>query len=136
MEPNFSNGNYLIVDEISYYFRNPSRGDVIVFKYPNDPSVFFIKRVIGLPNDRVVIRDGKIFINNQEFKEDYFVSPVFTEGRLDVLLGGDDYFVLGDNRAYSFDSRNWGPVKLKNIIGLARLRILPINEIKAFSYAD
>ena len=140
MEPNFSSGNYLIVDEITYHFRDPARGEVIVFRYPKNPSVFFIKRVIGLPNERIVIRDGKITIFNELYKEglllkeDYLPPGLRTVGDIDVSLEKDRYLVLGDNRYQSFDSRSWGAVSRDEIIGLARLRILPFTKITSFSY--
>jgi len=134
MEPTFSSGNYLLVDELSYHFREPKRGEVIVFRYPNDRSVFFIKRIVGLPNERVIIRDGRVFINNEELKENYLPSSLLTSGNLDMRLGANEYFVIGDNRYYSFDSRNWGPIQRSDIVGIARLRIFPFNRFAAFSY--
>ncbi len=128
MEPTFYNHNYLIIDEVTYHFRAPQRGEPIVFRYPNDPSVYFIKRIIGLPGDRVVVRDGKVTVYDISGK----AIPVTgeTNGYTDVKLGADQYFVLGDNRYNSFDSRNWGPVPKKDIIGLVRLRIFPISEFE------
>ncbi len=138
MEPNFSNGNYLLIDELSYRFREPKRGEVIVFRYPGDEKTFYIKRLIGLPGERVVIKDGAILIYNNEnpqgfaLPENYIDSGVRTLGKNDVLLSDDQFFVLGDNRYYSFDSRNWGSVSREEIVGIARLRLLPVSEAKAF----
>lgn len=140
MEPNFSNGNYLVVDEITYRFRDPGRGEVVVFRYPRDPSIFFIKRIIGLPGERIVIKDGEIKVFNFEnetgfmLQEDYLPSGLKTIGDLDITLAKDKYLVLGDNRYQSFDSRNWGAVSRKDIIGVARLRILPVSKIATFAY--
>ena len=134
MEPTFSNGNYLLIDEVSYYFRSPDRGEVVVFRYPNDQSVYFIKRIVGLPGDRIVIRNNQIFINDKELQEDYLPSLTRTDGRVDVQVGENEYFVLGDNRSYSFDSRNWGSVNKENLIGMARLRVFPFNKMKVFNY--
>ena len=127
MEPTFDNRDYLIIDEITYRFREPERGEVIVFRYPQDPKVYFIKRIVGLPGDRVVIKNGKVVVysGGQEIK----ISGD-TNGSVDRTLGEGQYFVLGDNRYNSFDSRNWGPVPRENIIGLTRLKIFPINEFE------
>ncbi len=127
MEPTFSNNNYLIIDEITYRFREPQRGEAVVFRYPNDPDVYFIKRIIGLPGERVVVRNGKVtvFSNNEEI-----AISGDTNGHADVRLGADQYFVLGDNRYNSFDSRNWGPVKKSEIIGVVRLRVLPLTDLE------
>src|SRR3989344_3036212 len=127
MEPNFQNGNYLIIDEVTYRFREPERGEVIVFRYPKDPSTYFIKRVIGLPGDRVLVRGSEVWVyrdNKEIFHE------TGTVGGVDELMDEDEYFVLGDNRYNSFDSRNWGPVPKKDIIGLVRLRVFPLNELE------
>ncbi|OGY64520.1 MAG: signal peptidase I [Candidatus Harrisonbacteria bacterium RIFCSPLOWO2_02_FULL_41_13b] len=134
MEPNFEDGNYLLVDEISYRFAAPRRGEVVVFRYPNDRSVFFIKRLVGLPGERLVIRDGKIYIEGKELSEEYLGPTPHTEGKISVNLGKDEYFVLGDNRSYSFDSRNWGPIQREDIIGVARIRVFPFNAMNVFSY--
>jgi len=140
MDPTFSTGNYLIIDEVTYQFREPKRGEVIVFKYPNNLSTYYIKRIIGLPGEKVVIQQGKVAIFNQEFpnglalQEDYLLPGRLTSGNLTKILSNTEYFVLGDNRNYSYDSRSWGPLDEKYIIGIARLRLLPINKAQAFSY--
>jgi len=136
MEPTFSNGNYILVDEISYRFRAPQRGEVIVFEPPVDGQ-YFIKRIIGLPNERVQIHNGVINVFDAQgkeitLKESYIPADIKTSGDLDVSLKSGQYFVLGDNRNYSFDSRAWGPVAKDKIIGLAKLRVWPITTAKAF----
>ncbi|MDP3881247.1 MAG: signal peptidase I [bacterium] len=145
MEPTFDNGNYLLIDEATYYFRKPQRGEVTVFKYPGDPSSFFIKRIIALPGERVVIENGQVQIAPdssaplQAIDEDYIDSSVFTSGVADITLGENEYFVLGDNRSNSFDSRNWGALNEDDIVGLVRLKIFPFSEfgtIQAPSYAN
>ncbi|MDP1538495.1 MAG: signal peptidase I, partial [bacterium] len=103
MEPNFSDGDYLIVDEITYRFRPPERGEVVVFKYPDDPSQRYIKRIIGLPGEIIEIEQGKVMVYSEEEKRileesDYLSSPAFTSGDLRITLSGNEYFVLGDNR--------------------------------------
>lgn len=136
MEPNFNNGNYLLVDELTYHLRAPERGEVIVFHYPKDTSVYFIKRIIGLPGETVSITGGVVTVTDkgqkEVLKEPYIADPGtfsdFTE-----TLGPGQYFVMGDNRNASFDSRSWGPVPASDIVGLVRLRLWPLNEAMAFS---
>lgn len=138
MEPNFEDHEYLIIDELSYRFSEPKRGDIVVFRYPYDPSQFFIKRVIGLPKERVEIRNGVIRISNAEhpngfaLAEDYLGSGVTTPGERLTVLGPDEYFVLGDNRRASFDSKDFGPVRHRAIIGRAWLRGWPIAKLGRF----
>ncbi len=131
MQPNFENGDYLIVDEITYRFRKPERGEVIVFKYPRNPSQRYIKRIIGLPGETVEIKDGKITI----FKKDgerielnesaYLPADIKTSGNIRITLSDNEYFVLGDNRNFSSDSRRWGPLPEKYIIGRVYIRAWP-----------
>ncbi len=130
MAPTFENGDYLIVDEISYRFREPKRGEVVVFKYPKDTSQRFIKRIIGLPGETVEIKNGKVEIykNNKKIVLDessYLNSDIFTQGDLKVFLKKDEYFVMGDNRPFSYDSRRFGVVPKKDIIGRVILRFSP-----------
>lgn len=130
MEPNFENGDYLIVDEISYKLRDPKRGEVVVFKYPNDTSQRYIKRIIGLPEETVVIENNKIEISNQEGSKvldesTYLPSSTFTPGNIKITLGEDEYFVLGDNRPSSSDSRRWGALPREDIVGRVYIRAWP-----------
>ncbi len=139
MEPNFSSGNYLLIDELSYRFREPARGEVIVFKYPGDKKTYYIKRIIGLPGEHLAVKDGLVKIYNAAspdgltLQEAYLPKDVKTLGANDVALSGNQYFVMGDNRYYSFDSRNWGAVTRDEIVGIARLRLLPISAAEAFA---
>jgi len=133
MDPTFETGHYLIVDQISYRFGEPKRGEVIVFRYPKDPSKFFIKRVIGLPNETVKIEDGAVFIKNEK-SEDYIkleeqYLKYLKHDNLIITLGNDEYFVMGDNREASSDSRIWGPLNKEFITGKAFVRLLPITKI-------
>ena len=135
MSPAFETGDYLIIDEISYRFKNPERGDVIVLKYPIDPSKFFIKRIIGLPRETVRIENGKLFISKNnaeeiEILEDYVLNKSF--GNFNLTLSDDEYFVMGDNRTASLDSRSWGPLQENLIRGKAFVRLLPITNIGIF----
>lgn len=133
MEPNFQNWDYLIVDELTYRFRAPERGEVIVFKFPNDPSQRYIKRIVGLPGETVQIEAGSITISNgsEEIaldESDYLIgTEAETSGSVQIVLDTDEYFVLGDNRRYSSDSRSWGALPEENIIGKALVRVFPIN---------
>ena len=134
MEPTFENGQYLIVDQISYRFDTPTRGDVVIFRYPRDPSKFFIKRVIGLPGDTVQITGTEVRISDAEHPNGFLLDEshtgLFTEGtHLTVTLADDEYFVLGDNRDASSDSRVWGALDRNMIIGRAFLRLLPVSTI-------
>lgn len=133
MFPTFDDGQYLIVDEISYILNGPHRGDVVIFRYPNDPSRFFIKRIIGLPNEKVSIKDGVVTIINTEnptgfvLKEEYIDEKFNTTA--DYTIGRDEYFVMGDNRNRSSDSRIWGMLPRKLMVGRAYLRLLPFKSV-------
>ncbi|MEX0918596.1 MAG: signal peptidase I [Candidatus Paceibacterota bacterium] len=132
MVPTFQNGEYLIVDELSYHFREPKRGEVIVFRYPEDPAKFFIKRVIGLPGESVVIQDNQLSIikGNQVITPDEpYVRHEAPYQNTKINLGADQYFVMGDNRDVSSDSRVWGPLTAKLIKGRAFLRLFPLSEM-------
>lgn len=132
MHPTFKNLDYLIVDEIIYKFKEPSRGDVVVFRYPLNPSVFYIKRIIGLPGETVSINKGIVTVktssgDNLPLNEKYIVNEDATYTN-DVSLGDGEYFVMGDNRPNSSDSRMWGQLPRANIIGRVDLRLLPITK--------
>jgi signal peptidase I len=155
MEPSFQNGDYLFVDEFTYHFRGAKRGEVIVFRHPEEectayvdkapiirnvfegPCKSYIKRVIGLPGETVEIKDGKVKIFNQKnpngfvLDEKYIESGVMTLGGQKVTLNKDQYYVLGDNRLpnASSDSREWGPLTPKYIVGKVFVRLLPTSKI-------
>ncbi len=133
MDPTFATGQYLIVDELSYRFDHPSRGDVIVFKYPKDPTQYFIKRVIGLPGETVKIQNGDVFVENTSGTTLKLSEPYVTNkgngADMSVKLKSDEYFVMGDNRPESSDSRTWGTLPRENIIGRALVRLLPLQTI-------
>ena len=135
METNFEDGDYLLVDEISYRFSEPARGDVIIFRYPEDRSQFFIKRIIGLPGETVEIKSNKVTIydaddtgNEFVLSENYLDASQETLGNMLTRLDDNEYFVLGDNRLQSSDSRRWGPVDKALITGKAFLRAWPFNK--------
>ena len=133
MVPTFENGNYLIVDKISYLVGNPKRDDVVVFHYPNDETKFFIKRIIGLPNEIVDIKGNEVTITNTEHQQGFKLDQPFVQNSANndthYVLGSDEYFVLGDNRSASSDSRYWGAVKRNLLTGKAFLRLFPLNKI-------
>ena len=132
MEPNYSNGDYLIVESISYKIREPQRGEVIVFYYPENPSFRHIKRIIGLPQETIIIDDGKIEIISQEHKtffldESEYLDSFKTKERIEISLGEGEYFVMGDNRSASFDSRRWGSLPKDYIIGKTAIKVFPLS---------
>lgn len=135
MDPTFASGQFLIVDRISYKLGEPKRGDVIVFEYPNNPSVYYIKRIIGLPGETVKIKDGSVTIENADFPKGFVLDEPYVDAShrskdtsIEKLLG-DEYFVMGDNRAQSSDSRAWGPLEYSYIVGRPIIRILPVNTL-------
>jgi len=136
MDPNFENGDYLIIDEITYRFKAPQRGEVIVFRSPQNPSQRFIKRIIGLPGETIEIRDGEIIIHKdgqyQVLDESNYLTDLLTGGNIQITLAEDEYFVLGDNRSFSFDSRRFGVLPEENIIGRVVLRAWPFVDATRF----
>ena len=133
MDPTFENGEYLIIDEFSYHFRAPARGEVVVFRYPKDPSKFFIKRVIGLPGETINLSAGAISITTPGgqtmlLDEPYLPEPVSYNPET-IVLGDTEYFVLGDNRNMSLDSRVWGPVGDNYIKGRVGVRLFPLSAV-------
>jgi len=141
MEPNFKDSEYLMINEITYRFAGPERGDITVFRYPRDLSQFFIKRVIGMPNERVEIRNNEVFVYDAAGNEiELFESVYLPEGTKTTVHGGQDsyelgqneYFLLGDNREHSLDSRNFGPVDENHIVGKVWFRGWPLDRIQVF----
>lgn len=132
MEPNFYEKDYLIIDELTYRFREPQRGEVVVFRAPVG-SDYYLKRVVGLPGERVKVENQKIVVYNDDHPQGLIVEEVYltenTPGSIMVSLGPDEYFVLGDNRDASYDSRRFGPIKENAIVGRAWLRGWPVNRI-------
>src|SRR3989339_458982 len=159
MEPNFEDKEYLIINELGYKttnvgfaygekginlftvksFKEFRRGDVVVFRYPKNPSVYYIKRIIGLPGEKIEIKEGKVKIYNSENPEGFFLnesqylsSNVETSGGQNVQLSDTEYFVLGDNRSYSSDSRSWGPVPEEDVVGKVLIRAWPFKKAQIF----
>ena len=132
MVPTFQSGQYLIVDEISYRLREPKRGEVIVFKPPKNPSVYYIKRIVGLPGETIKIEGKKIIIKNDEYTEGFELKEPYIKveppRNFEKTIPKGEYFVMGDNRGASSDSRSWGTLPKNLIIGRAYLRLFPLAE--------
>jgi signal peptidase I len=138
MDPTFSTGQFLIVDRVTYRFEQPNRGDVIVFKYPNNPNLYYIKRIIGLPGETVHVKQGKVFITNTahpdgfELTEPYIATAHISTDTESETLSSTQYYVMGDNRAESSDSRIWGPLDKSFIVGRPIVRLVPLNTLAVF----
>lgn len=138
MEPTFDDGNYILIDEITYRFREPQRGDITVFRFPQDRSQFFIKRIVGMPEETVEIKNNTVIVYNEQnprglvLNENYLSSDQQTLGNFRIKLDPDEYFVLGDNRLRSSDSRIWGPVNRSLITGRVFFRAFPLKEFGSF----
>lgn len=133
MKPTLLPDERLLVNKLAYRFGEVKRGDIIVFHFPANPSEDYIKRVIGLPGDRIHIRDGKVFVNGRELEEDYISAPVMYNG--EWVVPPDSLFVLGDNRNQSSDSHSWGFVPLQNVIGKALVVYWPLDKVKFLSHS-
>lgn len=135
MYPNFDNGDYIITDKVTYRFSEPQRGDIVVFKNPKDESQDFIKRIMAVPGDTIKIQDGHIYLNGERLKEPFINSDIITnpgfflqEGET-IAVPDEKYIVIGDNRSNSSDSREWGFIEKKEIIGRVFVRYWPSNAI-------
>lgn len=136
MQPTFETGDYLIIDQLTYDFEEPQRKDVVVFRYPDNPSKFYIKRIIGLPGETVEVNQDETKIINDEHPEGFTLDEPYVLDKNHNLesitrsLNDDEYFVLGDNRSSSSDSRMWGGLPEHFIVGRAYLQLLPVNEMR------
>ncbi len=141
MEPAFVDGDYLLVDEVSYRLSDPARGDVVVFKAPTNKSIYYIKRVIGLPGEKVDITENKVMITNTQHPQGFELQEPYLEsalrqnpfGNIVITLKDNEYFVMGDNRSNSLDSRRWGPLDRADMVGVVRTRLWPLSHISFFS---
>lgn len=134
MDPTFATGQYLIVDEVSYRINDPVRGDVVIFKYPKNPKQYFIKRVIGLPGETIIINEeGTVFIKEVGAEALTTISEPYVKftksDAVELTLKADEYFMMGDNRAGSYDSRAWGAVSRDLIVGKAFVRLFPVTTV-------
>lgn len=143
MEPNFPDGEYLLTDKLSYRFKEPKRGEVIVFDAPGTEDEEFIKRIIGLPGETVAVDDNKVYINSQLLVESYLEDTILTRAGAflrdgeSVVVPNDHYIVLGDNRPFSSDSRSWGLIEKADITGRAWIVYWPppsVGLIKEVNY--
>lgn len=133
MEPTFYTGTRLLSSRVAYWSSDPQRGDIVVFRSPFDREVL-VKRVIGLPGERITVRGGGVFIDGIALDEPYLEGSVVTTGDVDLSLDADEYFVMGDNRPSSNDSRAWGPLLRSALIGKAWLVYWPFDEIGAVAH--
>ena len=139
MEPNFHNNEYIIVDQISYRFHAPRRGDIVVFKYPMNVAFSFIKRVIGLPGERITVQNNVITIYNKDYpqgfqvKESYLDKTTITTGNIDTTLKEDEYYVMGDNRPNSSDSRSWGKLPEHLLVGRVWVILYPFENFQSIA---
>jgi signal peptidase I len=144
MYPNFHNNEYVLTNLISLRFGEPKQGDVVVFKSPAEPEKDYIKRVIGVPGDRIYLKDAQIYLNGNKLDETYLPQDVktfqgaFLQDGEEVTVPEGAYFVMGDNRGASSDSREWGFVKKESIVGVSMLVYLPLNRARAVGnpYSD
>ncbi|OGF20289.1 signal peptidase I [Candidatus Falkowbacteria bacterium RBG_13_39_14] len=138
MEPNFHDKDYLIINEFAYRFNEPERGDIVIFKNPRNPKEFFIKRIIGLPIEKIKIYDNKVYLYNSEYPEGNIIEELYlpegrdTRGNEIIELKGNEYYVLGDNRDHSLDSRTFGPIAKDSIIGKVWVRGWPLDKFTIF----
>ena len=138
MDPSFKDGEYLIVDQLSYHLESPARESVVIFRYPLKPSTFFIKRIIGLPGETIEIKSGVVTVKNAANPNGFVLNDSYiAEGNkkfddFKITLGNEEYFVMGDNRKGSLDSRAWGPVKESLIVGRPFIRVLPLSKTGIF----
>lgn len=134
MEPTLSDGDHLLIDKLSYRFRDPKRYDIIVFPYKHEKNTYYIKRIMGLPGETLQVTDGYVYIDGQKLDSDIYGAEVIQSphpSEAPVTLGEDEYFVMGDNRNHSSDSRepSVGVIKREDLIGRAFVRIYPFDEI-------
>jgi len=140
MEPNFENNNYLITEKVSYKLHAPRRGDIVIFHPPGDDEINYIKRLVGVPGDRIEIQGGAVMVNGKKITEPYLHSDEQTlVGKSEfssVALADNEYFIMGDNRNQSRDSREIGIISGNRIVSRIWFRLLPLDEIKAFAQVD
>lgn len=136
MDPTFKTGHFLIIDRVSYRFEEPKRGDIIVFVPPKDTSKFYIKRIIGLPNETITLNRGQVSVSTGSTTtkiDEPYINDIHRSYENGVyVLGNDEYFVMGDNRVESSDSRVWGSLKRSAIVGRPMIRLFPINKINIY----
>ena len=135
MDDTFHTGEYLIVDQVTYHLNSPDRGDVVIFRYPRDPSKFFIKRIIGVPGDTIDINESIVTITNEDYPDGFkldepYIKSMAPAAPFTETLGDREYFVMGDNRDQSSDSRSWGVLQEERIVGRAFMRLFPPSSLE------
>ncbi|HHB90992.1 MAG TPA: signal peptidase I [Anaerolineae bacterium] len=136
MVPTLMQGDRLIVSRLSYIFGKPDRGDIIVFQYPFSPERDFVKRIIGLPGETIAIQNGQVFVDGKPLPPETYVQHRSSENYGPITLGEDEYFVMGDNRTGSSDSRSWGPLQEHFIIGKAWLIYYPFDRFTLIHHPE
>jgi signal peptidase I len=135
MYPSFKNGDYILTEKLSYRNNNPKRGDIVVFHAPPPHTADYIKRVIGLPGETIMVQSGRVFINGQSLNEPYLSSSVVTSEKsflregISYTIPPDYFMMLGDNRSFSSDSREFGPVSKRAVVGRANVRYWPLSTL-------
>ena len=138
MEPTLFTGDYIFTSKITYKFREMKKGDIVVFRSPSNPDIEFIKRVIGLPGDKVMVLDGKVFLNEIQLSETYIPASTplahngYLKNGIPIIVPENHIFVMGDNREVSSDSRIFGPIPISSLIGQVFYRYFPIGKIGTF----
>jgi len=146
MSPTLADKDYLLVEKVNFIFQKPQRGDIVVFRYPLNPAVNYVKRIIGLPEDKITIKNGKIFITNAQYPSGNEIQEGYLPADIKTTVAGDEsekswrvnageYFVLGDNRSHSDDSRSWGILPVENILGKVWVEIYPVNHFGIVEHA-
>lgn len=146
MHPTLTDKDYLLVEKFNYIFQKPNRSDIIVFRYPLNPSINYVKRIIGLPNEKVTIKSGRVFITNSQYPSGYEIQEGYLASGTKTAVAGDEsekswsvnageYFVMGDNRSHSDDSRSWGIVPVENILGKVWVEIYPVSHFGIVEHA-
>lgn len=136
MEPSLKSNEYLVIDRLTYQYEKPQRGDIVIFRYPLDPALYFVKRIVALPGESVQVEGNRVSVittNGVPYTLDEpYATPESRPGETVVTLKNNEYFVMGDHRSASADSREWGPLQEKFIVGRALVRLWPFSTLALF----
>jgi signal peptidase I len=137
MEPTFQNNDYIITEKVTYRLKEPARGDIVIFHPPDNPSINYIKRIIGLPGDQIEVKGEAVYVNGTKLNESYLASATqgsnLNQPLAKTTVSADEYYVMGDNRDHSRDSREIGAIPKQNVVSHIWFRLLPLNSIEAFA---